>query len=177
MRTHLFRAAALAAACALVSSAAAAQSKAAPKTAPSKAATSTSNDADQRELLSYTLTMDKVQKLAGAIHGLGALAQAHPELKSAASPDNDSLDAITKRLQQYPDAVAVLAKNGLSPREFAVGSLTLMQSAMAVGFKKSGVVKEYPAEMTKLVSPANLAFVEQHYDDITKAMPEMSAGK
>jgi hypothetical protein len=61
-----------------------------------------------------------------------------------------------------------LSKNGLSPREYAVGIMTLMQAAIAVGSKKQGLYKEYPPEMLKLVSKANLDFVDQHWDVIQK---------
>jgi hypothetical protein len=39
---------------------------------------------------------------------------------------------------------------------------------MVVGFKKSGTYKEYPPEMLKLVSKQNLAFAEEHWDEIQK---------
>jgi hypothetical protein len=64
--------------------------------------------------------------------------------------------------------MAVLAKNGITPREYAVGIMTLVQAGMAVGMKKSGTYKEYPPQMLKLVSKPNLDFVEQHWDVIQK---------
>jgi hypothetical protein len=165
MTAFMHRAAGLLAALTLVAGSAAAQAR-------TKAGAQT---ADEQELLKYSLTMDKVQKLSGAMHGLTDLAKSHPELKDSSSAANESLDQIAQRIQKYPDAVAILAKNGLTPREFAVGSLSLLQAGMVVGMKKAGMFQEYPPDMLKMVSPANLTFVEQHYDDITKAFPEMSA--
>jgi hypothetical protein len=40
----------------------------------------------------------------------------------------------------------------------------------AVGFKKAGAIKEYPADVIKSVSPATLAFLESHYDEIAKSL-------
>lgn len=131
------------------------------------------DSADQKELYNYALTMDKIQKLGNAIRGLNDLSKQHPELNSDSSSDK-TIDQVVQKIQKYPEAIVVLSKSSLTPREFAVGSMTLIQAALAVGFKKAGTYKEYPPEMLKLVSPANLAFVEQHYDDIGKVIPELS---
>jgi hypothetical protein len=66
--------------------------------------------------------------------------------------------------------VAILKKNGLTPREYVVGTKTLIQASMAVGLKKDGTYKEYPPELLKVVSPANLAFVEKHFDEVHKVL-------
>ena len=124
------------------------------------------DDADQKELYNYVLTMDKIQKIASATRGLEALQKQHPEIKD--ENNAKTLDETVKKFQKYPDAVAILSKNGLSPREYAVGVMTTMQAAMAVGFKKNGTYKEYPPNMLKLVSKANLDFTEQHWDEIEK---------
>jgi hypothetical protein len=151
----------------LLPAAAAAQGKAAPKSGA---------DADQQELFKYVLTMDKIQKIGVSMHALTELAKQHPEIKDDTS-SGDSLDEMAKKFQKYPDAIAVLTKNGLTPREFAVGTLTLMQAGMAVGMKKGGMYKESPPEMLQVVSGPNLSFVEQHFDEILKVIPELSPGK
>src|SRR5262245_7672731 len=129
--------------------------------------------ADERELYSFVLSMDKVQHLSGAAKGLHALEKKHPGMSNGES--TKSIDAMVDAIKKYPDAVAVLAKNGLSPRDYAVGFLTLIQSTMVVGLKKAGTFKTYPPDMLKLVSQANLTFVEQHYAEIQKLMPDFSA--
>jgi len=127
---------------------------------------------DQKELYGYVLTMDKVQKLDAATKGLEELSKKHPEVKDEANAK--TLDEMAQKFQKYPDAMAVLAKNSITPRQYAVGIMTLMQAGMAVGMKKSGTYKEYPPEMLKVVSKPNLDFVEQHWDAIQKmtARPE-----
>ena len=128
------------------------------------------DDAAQKELYAYVLTMDKVQKLAGATKSLNELTKAHPEMKNSGD-DAKTLDQTVAKLQKYPEVMAALNKNGLSPREYAVGIMTLIQASMAVGFKKTGTYKEYPPDMLKLVNKANLDFVDTHYDQI-KTMTE-----
>jgi hypothetical protein len=124
------------------------------------------DDRDQKELYNYTLTTDKLQKLSSTTKALESLAKQHPEIKD--SDDTKSIDETVKKLQKYPDAVAVINKNGLSPREYTVGIMTVIQAATAVGFKKAGTYKDYPPDMLKLVSKANLDFVEQHWDEFQK---------
>lgn len=125
-----------------------------------------SDDADQKEIYNYVLTMDKVQRMANATKELEALAKQHPELKDTGSAN--TLSETVAKLQKYPEAVAVIKKNGFTPREYTVGFMTLVQASMAVGFKKSGTYKEYPPKMLQLVSKQNLDFVEQHWDEIQK---------
>src|ERR1044071_1375529 len=142
-------------------------------TSPTVAQGPKANGADDRELFSFVLTMGKVQHLSGAAKGLHELEKKHPGMSNGGP--NKSIDEMVGAIKKYPDAVAVLAKNGLSPRDYAVGFLTLIQSTMVVGLKKAGTFKSYPPDMTKLVSQANLAFVEQHYAEIQKLIPDWSS--
>jgi hypothetical protein len=123
---------------------------------------------DQKESYNYVLTMDKVQKLANATKDLTELFARHPEMQTFSSYYN--LDQITQQFQKYPEAVAILKKNSLTPREYVVAKGTLMQASMAVRLKKDGTYKEYPPEILKDVSPANLAFVEKHFDEVHKVL-------
>jgi hypothetical protein len=129
------------------------------------------DDPDQKELYSYVLSTDKIQKLGNATKALMEASKQHPELNNGESSDPKNLDEMVKKLQKYPEVVPILSRNGLSPREYAVGFFTLMQASMAVGFKKSGAYKEYPPKMLQLVSKQNLDFVEQHFDEIQKLTP------
>jgi len=128
---------------------------------------------DQKELYNYVLTMDKVQKLGSATSGLSELGAHHPELYNS----GETLDQVTQRFQKYPDVMATLNQNGLTPREYVVGTITLVQTDMAVNFKKAGTYKEYPPDLLKVVSLENLAFVEKHYDEVSKALSSLSGRK
>src|SRR5579883_3216299 len=124
------------------------------------------NDADQKELYNYVLTMDKVQKLGNATKEMQEVARKHPEFNEGHGADAKNLDEMVAKIQKYPEITSILSKNGLTPREYAVGFFTLMQASMAVGFKKSGTYKDYPPKMLQLVSKQNLDFVDQHFDEI-----------
>jgi len=131
------------------------------------------SSADQKELFNYTLTMDKIHKLADAQNDLAALQKSNPDLAKAMDSDDSSgnLDQLVQKLQKFPPVVAVLKKDGLAPREYIVATMTLIQASMAVGMKKSGTYKDYPPKMLELVSQANLTFLEQHWDDLQKDLP------
>jgi hypothetical protein len=127
------------------------------------------NDPDQKELYKYVLTMDKIKKLGSVTHDMQEAAKKHPELNSAGGDgDSKDLNDMVSKLQKYPEVVSILSRNGVTPREYAVGFFTLLQASMAVGFKKGGAYKEYPPEMLQLVSRQNLDFVDQHFDEIRK---------
>jgi hypothetical protein len=134
----------------------------------SAAAQGSQDAADKKELFDYVLTMDKLQRLGATFHELQALIQKHPELNTA--NDGQTLDATVRNFEKYPDAVAVVKKNGFTPREFILGTLCAMQCSIAVGLKKAGTFKEYPPDLLKQVSKSNLEFTEQHYDEIKKLM-------
>ena len=142
---------------------------------PAQTKNSETDEAGQKELYNYVLSMDKIQKIASATQALQVVAKQHPELNEGGSAK--SLDQTVQRFEQYPDAVAILSKNGLTPRKYTVGFMTMLQATMAVGFKKSGTYKEYPPDMLKQVSKANLDFVEQHWDAIQKMTATPSGEK
>lgn len=124
------------------------------------------DESDRKEVYDYVLTLDKIQKLDQATKALREFSKSHPELKGDRS-GSKSFDERAQKIQQYPKAVALLAENGLSPREYLVGLVTVNQALMVLFSRQTGQ-KGMSPEMQKRVSPANLAFVEQHWDDIRK---------
>jgi hypothetical protein len=130
---------------------------------------SSDNDPDQKEFYNYLLTMEKVRQLGSATHDLQDASKKHPELNTMGG-DGDSKDLkdMVSKLQKFPEVVSILSRNGLAPREYAVGFFTLLQASMVVGMKKSGTYKEYSPKMLQLVSRQNLDFVDQHFEEIKK---------
>jgi hypothetical protein len=138
--------------------------------AAARSSSSAQDDADQKELYKYVLTLNKVHQLEAAMRAITIYAGSHHGDSSGDDIDNaKTTDGMVRAIKQHPAYAALIAKNGLTPRQYAVGSLTLMQAWMAVGFKKSGTYKQYPPDVLKVVSPANLGFVEKHFDEINKA--------
>jgi hypothetical protein len=87
---------------------------------------------------------------------------------------NGSIDEIVARIEREPEAKAALAKEGLTPRDFAKTMLTLLQAAMIKGFSQGGKV-----DMAKLppgVNPANIKFVDEHEAELKKLQAAMTGG-
>jgi hypothetical protein len=129
------------------------------------AAHAQTNNPDQMERFEYVLTMNKVRKLDAVKKSLDELSRKHPDVNET---NEKTMDDMARKFEKYPDVMAVLARTGVTPREYAVGLLTLMQAGLAVSLKKSGGSHEYPPEILKLVSKANLEFIEQNWDTIQK---------
>jgi hypothetical protein len=121
---------------------------------------------DAKQLYNYTLTMDKIQKVATATAALEELGKHHPEMDNAMQ--SHSIDGTVQTIQHYPEAVAAITRTGLAPHEYVVCLMTVMQAALAVGLKKSGAFTEYPPKLLEVVSRANLDFTEQHWVEIQK---------
>ena len=131
------------------------------------------NPGDAKELYDNALSMDKIQKTSAATRALEELGKQHPELNG--TQDANSIGDAVQKLEKYPEAVAAIHRSGLTPHEYVVCLMTLIQASIAVGFKKSGTYKEYPPQILKLVSKANLDFTERHWDEIQKLTQSQSS--
>jgi hypothetical protein len=132
------------------------------------------NDPDVLEVRHYRLTMDKLEKAAAATEQVDALMASNPEMKKRADAESDdaTIDQKVKQFDtQFPDATAIIHKNGLSTREYIVVSLALLNDLMMVGMKMQGAIKEYPPDS---ITPENAAFVEQNFDKIKKLAEGMT---
>jgi hypothetical protein len=119
-------------------------------------------DPDLKEIRDYRLNIDIVQKYIRSFQ----IASTDPAAKKCFDknpPGNaPSLDEGEKIMNSCPAAVADLKTAGLKPREFLIITAAVIGDFMAVGMKKSGTIKEYPAS----ISPENAAFIEQNYDKL-----------
>ena len=82
---------------------------------------------------------------------------------------NQSLDDIEASVKRHPVASRILASQGLSPRDYALTLMALMQAALVEGFSQGKL------ELDKLppgVNPANIKFVRENkaaLDEIQRA--------
>lgn len=129
--------------------------------------------ADAHEIYLYSLTMDKIQKMSAVSKALMVLGKQHPEFNSIS--DEKTIDGMLHNILRYPEAVSAITGNGLTPREYVVCLMTVMQASIAVGFRKSGAMTQYPAELLEDVSKANLDFTEQHWVEIQQLTQAMSS--
>lgn len=78
--------------------------------------------------------------------------------------NGESLAAMEAGIKKLTPLANALQKNGMSPREYAVFTMALLQAGMAAGFKKSGQLKTLPPG----VNAENVQFVLDHEADIQR---------
>jgi hypothetical protein len=140
-----------------------------------QAGKSNDNDPDVVEIRHYRLTLDKVEKAVNATEEFNKIVASDPALKKRVDASDDQDKTIDEKARsfetKFPEAMAVLHRQGLSAREYVVVSLALLNDMLVVGMKKQGSIKEYPANM---ITSENAAFVEQNYDKLTALAEKMS---
>jgi len=120
------------------------------------------DDPDLKEIRDYRLSMDIVEHYIRAVKSGSADPAAKKCFDNNPPGNAPSLDAGEKIINACPAAVADLKAAGIKPREFLIVTAALIGDVMAVGMKKAGTIKEYPAS----ISPENAAFVAQNYDKL-----------
>jgi hypothetical protein len=149
-------------------------------TSPSLAVQTKKEAADnpeQKELLSYQLTMDKIHRLIDATKELKQWQDKNPdatkEMDENQPNDASSITKQTKLIDsKYPQASAIIKKHGFATREYLVGLYTFIQSSVVVGMKRSGQPID-PSKMGDVVSPANYDLVDKNWDEISKLNASM----
>ncbi|HKF48134.1 MAG TPA: hypothetical protein VKB38_12305 [Terracidiphilus sp.] len=135
---------------------------------------SNGDDPDTAEIRQYRLTMDKVEKAATATQEFYQLVASNPELKAqidAEDSDKSISDKVKTYEAKFPQAVAILHRNGFATREYVVVCLAMVNDIMIVGMKKQGAIKDYPADS---ITKENASFVEANYDKLSALAAKMT---
>jgi hypothetical protein len=119
-------------------------------------------DADTQEVQHYTLTDAGLAKYTQATRKLAALPTGAANCDDDGS-DAKSLDAMVAQLTATPGAQSAIQSAGMTPREYVVFSMSLLQSGMA-----AWALKQPGASLQGSVSKANVEFVDRHEDDLKK---------
>jgi hypothetical protein len=129
---------------------------------------------DQKELLAYNLSMEKIQRLADTYNDMQAYQQKHPETaKDDQAGGKDISDQVAKLETKDPEAVAIIKKHGFTTREFIVAMFTLIQATMIVGSKRDGHPID-SAKANEIVNSANQDLVDKNWDAIQKINESMT---
>src|SRR5688572_6383533 len=96
------------------------------------------------DVASYRLTMDKFDKYYAAqrnimlkAKGMSAADKAAMEARSDARDNNNAnMDDMVRNIESEPVMKEAIREAGMSPREFAMFTMAMMQSAMAAGVAK-----------------------------------------
>ena len=87
---------------------------------------------------------------------------------------NQTLDDMEASIKRHPVASRIFASQGLSPRQYAVTLLALMQAAMAEGFSQGKL------DMNKLppgINPANIKFIRENKAALDELYASMNPKK
>ena len=131
---------------------------------------------DEKESFAYVLTIDKIDKLTHVRKTLGEWLDANEQVSNRMDHDKSLTEgtffqrARTLDLK-YPEVATIIHKEGVSTLECLLANHVLLKAFMLVGAKKQGEVRDYSAA-GRDVNPANLRFVEQHWNEIRKSMQD-----
>ncbi len=128
---------------------------------------------DEKAIHDYKLTSSNTDKLAAAGKRVQELLEKDKSLEKAnPMTEGKTFADSVKRLEEHPQAVSAMKSAGVSPREFVVGTFTLMTAAMWSGMKKS-----YPqAPVPPYVNPDNMKFVDDHPEALQKFQAAFDRG-
>jgi hypothetical protein len=167
---------------ALLISAAACGSKddAAPAGAAASEAPASSGD-DLADISSYKLTMDKMDKFYAAQRNMAVKAKAmSPAEREALKQDDDagdgSVDDFARKIESTPAMRDAVREAGLSPREFALLTMSAVQSGMAAAVLKmrpnddaDSLAREMKANMD------NIRFMQENEAELTRKQQALQA--
>lgn len=131
---------------------------------------------DLKETATYPLTMDKVRRLAAAAKDLAEYQKSNPDLSLGPKKSDSNKTSLTEMAKEidskFPQATAIIKKNGYSTREFLVATTTFALTSMAVGFKKSGMAVP-PGKSEGPIVEANKELLEKNWDEVQKLSAAM----
>jgi len=148
------------------------------------AAAANQAEEDLADVTQYRLTMDKYDKYLAAQRNIMMKAKdMTPEQKKAMEERNDArdsnnanLDEMTRNIEAEPMMVSAIRDAGLSPREYSVLTVSIMQSAMAAGVAKmrpndnqDSLIREMKA------NPDNVKFFQANEAELTRKQKELAA--
>jgi hypothetical protein len=141
-------------------------------TFPARAQKASDEDSDAKEIAAYSLSMDGIRHLAAATSELKEWEQKNPELSKGMDGDElKNAGSISEQAKvfdsKFPQAIAVLKKNGFSAREYLVSLYAFVEAAMVVTFKKAGQAPDAD-KLNGVVNPANIDLVEKNWEEIQK---------
>lgn len=151
--------------------------------AASNSASSTSGDQDLADITNYKLTMDKVNKwydaqrnMAMKVKDMSPAERAALDSTEGTDAANGSLDDIARNIEKHPQMRDAVRAAGLSPREYATLTMSLVQSGMAAGVLKmrpkdnqDSLVREMKANRD------NVRFMQEHEAELNQKQQAMQA--
>jgi hypothetical protein len=121
--------------------------------------------ADQQALHDYDLTAAKIDKLMTVGTKMREYAAAHPEVRQQGDfMRGKDLGESIKSVEAKPELVAMMKEQGVTPRDFVLGTMSLFSAAMWAQMSK-----QYPdAKMPPEINPNNVKLLQDHPEVMQK---------
>ncbi|HEX6573408.1 MAG TPA: hypothetical protein VF042_00435 [Gemmatimonadaceae bacterium] len=141
---------------------------------------------DLQDVTKYKLSMDKIDKYIQAQRNIAAKYKSMtPAQRQAlkdrgdandASDPNASLDQMAARIEKEPVLVDAIKSAGLSPREFMMVTLSMMQTGMAASVAKMRPNDNQDSLIRAMqANPDNIKWYNEHEAEITQKMKAIEA--
>ena len=117
----------------------------------------------------FELTMANVDAWMHAQKALGEAVKKYPSLDPAINISEENDAQYVARLDASPEMKAAIESAGMSVRDYAYTSQSLVATLMAVGAVEAGQLKEIPEG----INPRNVDFVKAHRAEIEARMKAM----
>ncbi len=139
---------------------------------------------DLADVSKYRLSMDKIDKLFAAQRNIALKAknmspadlEAFKTRSDARDNNNASVDDMVRNIESEPMMVSAIREAGLSPREYILVTVSMMQSAMAAGVAKmrpndnqDSLIREMSA------NPENVRFINENEAELARKQQAMAA--
>jgi hypothetical protein len=131
-------------------------------------------DTDEMEVTKFRLTSANLEQYSKASSALMTMMQGDASLKKRFNDEqkNKTIAQTTETIEKnYPNVAGAIRGAGMTTHDYVVMTATIISSAMAVGMKKQGMLKELPPT----IAPENAAFVEQNYERVGALMQKLQA--
>lgn len=154
--------------------------------AVSAAAPAASQSADEQlqDITQYRLTMDKYDKYLAAQRNIALkmknLSPAEREAWKAKNDNeensaNQSLDDMARKIESEPMMKSAVEDAGLSPREFVMITMSMLQSGMAAGVLKMRPNDNQDSLIRAMqANPENVKFMQDNEAEITRKQMALS---
>ena len=148
--------------------------------APAAAAAPASTGDDAADITSFELTMERMDRYYAAQRALALrlkdMSPAERESFDVAADADDSLDDMVRRYEASPTMAAALREAGMSAREFAVMTMSIVQSGMAAAVLQMRPEANQDSLMREMkVNPANVRFMRENEAALQQKQAELQA--
>jgi hypothetical protein len=120
----------------------------------------------------YVLTMDNVDAMLAAQKHLAAAEQADPSLDSAMNASEEDGAQYAARLEATPALRDAIAKAGMTTRDYAMTSESLIAAMMTQGAIEAGQLKDIPDG----IDPQTVEFVREHKAELDAKFKALQQG-